>query len=285
MKKIKKCSKYILLTILILVIFFIWDTKNLKITEYTISNEKIPKAFSGFVIVQVSDLHNDVFGKENSKLLNKIEKINPDIIVVTGDLVDSRRTNISIGIQFIKNAIDIAPTYYVTGNHEFRFYDEYLLMEEEMKKIGVNVLRNEEQLIEKEGEFIQIVGIDSNIIIGDSNYVPGTNNVVVKEMLKNLNDKKFYSVLLSHRPELFNMYEEQGLDLVFTGHTHGGQMRIPFVGGIIAPNQGFFPKYDGGLFTENNTTMIVSRGIGNSIIPIRINNRPEIVVTKLKNKK
>ena len=91
-----------------------------------------------------------------------------------------------------------------------------------------------------------------------------------------------YTILLSHRPELFDTYVDSGVDLVFSGHAHGGQFRLPFVGGLVAPNQGFFPQYDAGQFDEENTTMIVSRGVGNSIVPLRINNRPEIVVAQLK---
>ena len=94
-----------------------------------------------------------------------------------------------------------------------------------------------------------------------------------------------YTILLSHRPELFDLYVETEMDLVFSGHAHGGQFRLPFVGGLVAPNQGFFPKYDAGQFNEENTTMIVSRGVGNSIIPIRFNNRPEIVLVTLRNMK
>ena len=91
-----------------------------------------------------------------------------------------------------------------------------------------------------------------------------------------------YTVLLSHRPELFAVYAEQGIDLVFSGHAHGGQFRLPILGGLIAPNQGLFPQFDAGQFTSGQTAMLVSRGIGNSVIPIRINNRPQIVVAELR---
>ena len=93
--------------------------------------------------------------------------------------------------------------------------------------------------------------------------------------------EKRYVVLLSHRPELFNSYVENNVDLVFSGHAHGGQFRIPFIGGIVAPNQGVFPKYDAGIFTEGNTNMVVSKGVGNSIIPFRVNNRPEVILIEL----
>lgn len=96
-----------------------------------------------------------------------------------------------------------------------------------------------------------------------------------------MDDNDGYTILLSHRPELFTTYTASGVDLVFTGHAHGGQFRIPFVGGLVAPNQGFFPEYDAGLYTAETTNMVVSRGVGNSIIPLRINNRPELIVVTL----
>ncbi len=282
MKKSKKIIKVLLLLIVFLYLIITWGNKSIVITKYNIENEKIPDSFSGFTIAQVTDLHNDEFGKNNSGLLHKLKNIKPDIIVITGDLIDSRRRDVEVGIEFARASVEIAPTYYVMGNHEFRVYDEYLKMEKRMEQLGVNVLRNEKELIEINGEFIQIIGIDSNIEREDGFYVPGTNNVVILQMLEDINNKELYSVLLSHRPELFNIYTEKNVDLVFTGHAHGGQIRIPFIGGVVAPNQGFFPQYDGGVYKRDNTNMIVSRGLGNSLFPIRVNNRPEIVVTIFK---
>ena len=113
-------------------------------------------------------------------------------------------------------------------------------------------------------------------------YLFGDSESVARQAIENLqNESDGYMILLSHRPELFDLYVETEMDLVFSGHAHGGQFRLPFIGGLVAPNQGFFPKYDAGQFKEENTTMIVSRGVGNSIIPIRINNRPEIIVARL----
>ena len=107
--------------------------------------------------------------------------------------------------------------------------------------------------------------------------------MVSKQAISELqNESDGFTVLLSHRPELFDLYVNTGVDLVFSGHAHGGQFRLPFVGGLVAPNQGFFPKYDAGQFIKENTTMIVSRGVGNSIIPVRFNNRPEIIVAELR---
>ena len=124
------------------------------------------------------------------------------------------------------------------------------------------------------------MGIDDPSFQED--YLFGDSESVVRQAIYDLqNESDGYTILLSHRPELFDLYVETEMDLVFSGHAHGGQFRLPFVGGLVAPNQGFFPKYDAGLFSEGSTNMIVSRGVGNSIIPIRFNNRPEIIVATL----
>ncbi len=186
-------KKKIILTVaatlmLLLTVWTVWGNTALTVSEFTVVSAKLPLSFSGFRIAQISDLHNAEFGDGNKKLMQMLEKTEPDIIVITGDIVDSNRTDADDGA---------------------------------------------------------------------------------------------YTVLLSHRPELFDAYVNCSVDLVFSGHAHGGQFRLPFIGGIVAPGQGFFPKYDSGAYTKNGTTMIVSRGIGNSIIPIRFNNRPEIVIVEL----
>ena len=126
--------------------------------------------------------------------------------------------------------------------------------------------------------------------IGDpsfqEDYLFGDSESVARQAIeRQQNESDGYTILLSHRPELFDLYVDTGMDLVFSGHAHGGQFRLPFLGGLVAPNQGFFPRYDAGRFTNENTTMIVSRGVGNSIFPIRFNNRPEIVLVTLGNSK
>ena len=143
------------------------------------------------------------------------------------------------------------------------------------------MLENQKVLITRDGESITLIGIQDPSFRTD--YLFGDAETVAERTIKSLqNESDDFTVLLSHRPELFDVYAESGMDLVFSGHAHGGQVRLPLVGGLMAPNQGFFPKYDAGQFTEDDTTMIVSRGVGNSIIPVRINNPPEVVVVELK---
>ena len=253
----------------------------LEVNEYEITSNRIPEAFSGFRIAQVSDLHNAELGKGNEKLITMLAQTDPDMIVITGDLVDSRNTDIEIALEFARQAMKISPVYYVTGNHEARVA-EYEDLKMGLEEVGVIVLENEKVILEREGESITLIGLDDPSFRRD--YLFGDAASVIKTALTELqNASDSFTVLLAHRPELFDTYVDAGVDLVFSGHAHGGQFRLPFIGGLFAPNQGLFPEYDAGLFSEENTTMIVSRGVGNSIIPIRFNNRPEIVVVTLSN--
>jgi predicted MPP superfamily phosphohydrolase len=237
----------------------------------------------GFRIAQVSDLHNAEFGEDNKTLIALLSRTEPDIIVLTGDLIDSRQTDIDIALDFVRQAMEIAPVYYVSGNHESRV-GEYVLLKAGMEEIGVAVLENRKVQIIREGEHVTLMGIDDPSF--RAGYLFGDAASIAQQEIENqCSDSDGYTILLSHRPELFDLYVDTGMDLVFSGHAHGGQFRLPFLGGLVAPNQGFFPRYDAGRFTNENTTMIVSRGVGNSIFPIRFNNRPEIVLVTLGNSK
>ena len=281
----KKLNKKMVLIVSVLVILCIgiwtlWGNTALEVNEYEIVSDRIPEAFSGFRIAQVSDLHNAEFGEGNEKLIELLSQTNPDMIVITGDLIDSRHTDIEIALEFARQAIKLAPVYYVSGNHEARVH-EYEDLKMGLAEAGVIVLEDQKIQITREGESITLMGIDDPSFQED--YLLGDAVSVTSSALSELqNESDRYTVLLAHRPELFETYVDAGVDLVFSGHAHGGQFRLPFVGGLVAPNQGFFPEYDAGLFSEGSTTMIVSRGVGNSIIPIRFNNRPEIVVAELK---
>ena len=271
------------LTILVLiglVIWILWGNTALEISEYEIVTDQIPQGFDGFRIAQISDLHNAQFGEGNAKLIGALFQANPDIIVITGDLIDSRHTEIGIALEFARQAMKIAPVYYVSGNHEARV-QEYQDLKKGLADAGVILLENEKTEISRGGECVTLMGIDDPSFRVD--YLFGDAESVARQAIEKLqNESDGYTILLSHRPELFELYVDSGIDLVFSGHAHGGQFRLPFAGGLAAPNQGFFPEYDAGRFEEENTTMIVSRGVGNSIIPIRINNRPEIVLSELK---
>jgi predicted MPP superfamily phosphohydrolase len=157
---------------------------------------------------------------------------------------------------------------------------EYDSLKAGLVELGVAVLENAKVTIESSGEKMTLAGVIDPSFKTD--YLKGDDTVIMGGILTELLDEEDgYTILLSHRPELFEVYAQHTVDLVFSGHAHGGQFRIPFVGGLIAPNQGLFPKYDAGIYEEGSTTMVVSRGIGNSIVPFRINNRPEIVLAEL----
>lgn len=282
----KNKKRIVVLTILViilltLIIWTAWGNTALELNTYTITSEKLPEAFNGYRIAHISDLHNAEMGKDNEKLLSMLREAEPDIIAITGDLIDSRDTNIEIALHFAKEAVKIAPCYYVTGNHEARV-SEYNDLKEGLNELGVIVLEDEKVEIKQYGEKIVLLGVDDPSFQTD--YLHGDSVTVMRGNLQELmNEEYAYRVLLSHRPELFETYVESGVDLVLSGHAHGGQFRLPFVGGLVAPNQGLFPKYEAGLYTCNSTNMLVSRGIGNSIIPFRFNNRPEVILIELAN--
>ena len=284
MKKEGKRSKYLLLLLVVmgiaLIIWTLWGNTALMINEITISDGHIPQAFSGFRIAQVSDLHNTEFEEGNEKLLQMLAECDPDIIVITGDLVDASHTDIDVALVFADEAAKISPTYYVSGNHE-AVISQYDVLKSCLETSGVIMLEDEAISLERNGDSITLIGLsDPDATIKGDLF--GEVPTMVSTKLRSLMEgNSGYTILLSHRPELFENYVSNNIDLVLSGHAHGGQFRLPFVGGLIAPNQGMFPKYDAGLYTGGNTNMVVSRGIGNSIIPIRFNNRPEIVVVTL----
>lgn len=268
--KSKKLTVILILCILAACCIY-YGNNSIAVTKITYVNEKIADEFDGYKIVHISDLHNKRFSDGQSALLDKIAEQKPDIIVVTGDLIDARRTNIDIAMEFIDGAVKIAPVYYVTGNHEMSIARQYDTLRERMLAVGVTVLENECVEIEKNGSFFNLYGISDH----------GQYDVDSTFERLNINKAEF-NMLLSHRPELIEKYAEFGFDIVFSGHAHGGQVRIPLIGGLYAPNQGLFPKYTAGMYTMNDTSMIVSRGLGNSVAPIRVFNRPEVVVCTLK---
>ena len=268
--------------LLALISWTVWGNTALELNTYTILSDRLPEAFDGYRIAHVSDLHNAEMGKDNEELLDMLRETKPDIIAITGDLIDSRNTDIDIALQFTKAAMEIAPCYYVTGNHEARV-SEFDKLKEGMIELGVAVLEDVRINLEQSGETISLLGFNDPSFQTD--YLFGDSETVMQSKLHEItNEEDTYTILLSHRPELFEVYTESKVDLVLSGHAHGGQFRLPFVGGLVAPNQGLFPKYDAGLYTEENTNMIVSRGIGNSILPFRFNNRPEVILIDLYSK-
>lgn len=265
--------------LLILIVWTAWGNTALELNTYTISSCELPDAFDGYRIAHVSDLHNAEFGDRNQRLLEMLREAEPDMIAITGDLIDSRKTNIAVALAFAEEAVKFATCYYVSGNHEARV-SEYQDLKTGLEAAGVTVLDDAQVKIEVSGESITVIGVNDPSFHAD--YLTSDAAVMDRKLSELSSEDAGFAILLSHRPELFDTYVAHDMDLILTGHAHGGQFRLPLIGGLIAPNQGLFPKYNDGLYSEGNTNMIVSRGLGNSIIPFRFNNRPEVVLIELK---
>ena len=261
---------------IIAIYLFLYINNNWIITtEHEYVSEKVPESFDGFRITQVSDLHDALFGDRQGQLVKKVAATNPDVIFITGDVIDSNRYDLEQSLQAVRQFVKIADVYYVIGNHEVAT-NQIQEIYEALTAIGVHVMPNSSVELEREGESISIVGIEDPLNGHETQNMLSTALVGVNE--ENL------TLLLAHRPEKFNTYVANNINLVFSGHAHGGQIRIPFVGGLIAPGQGFLPKYTAGTFEDGETTMIVSRGLGNSTVPYRIFNLPQLIVVELKSK-
>ena len=271
--------KYIISVCIVVVVglftYFIYANKKIEITNYEFYQKEI---LEDIRIVHLSDIHNDLLGKENKDLVEKVKKAQPEIIFITGDLIDSRRTNINRALALVKELVEIAPIYYVSGNHEARIkqYDEF---ERELKELKVCVLNNDHVDLNQ----LRIYGLQDPGFYNTNKYYAGG---AAQEMLDKMNiikDSQHINILLTHRPHYFkDIYCKYQLDYIFAGHAHGGQMRLPIIGGLYAPGQGILPKYDSGIYKENSVIMILSRGLGNSLFPLRIFNNPEIIVVEIK---
>lgn len=262
-------SAIVLLIVITLLLFCNFQNKHLETTHYTYEAEQLGVDLDGYRIVQISDLHNAKFGKNNQKLVDRIRECEPDMIVLTGDLVDSNHTNVDRAVQFVDEIVKICPVYYVTGNHEYWLdTSEYENLMDGVASAGVIILDDQVVEISRGDAKFRLVGLD------DKSLADGTLEAL-------LSDEKELTVVLAHEPQYFARYAGTGVDLVLSGHAHGGQFRLPFVGGIVAPDQGFLPEYTAGEYYMNGTEMIVSRGLGNSVIPVRLFNYPEIVCVEL----
>lgn len=267
------------LIVLIAIILIIYYENNfLEKTRYIYKSKKIPKSFDGFKIIQISDLHDKTFGKDNKKLIGLIDDEKPDIIVVTGDIYYYYNGKILNSLKFLENISKRHSVYFVTGNHEYKDKDW-----ENHKKIiesyGVKIIDNMVDIIKNDYEDIYIFGLKDPAFYHKSSRYSVFEDELNK-MKQSMDEKKF-AILLSHRPDKIDIYSKANVDLVFTGHAHGGQIRL-FGNGILSPAEGFFPKYTSGMYVKENTTVVISRGLGRTIFTFRLFNRPEVVVTILK---
>ena len=257
----------------------VWENTALVTADVLVCSNGIPEAFDAYRIVQISDLHDAQIGENNEKLIAMTAETEPDCIVLTGDFVDSSRFHPELSLSVAESLVKIAPVYYVSGNHEAILPDEdYQALTDGLRGLGVCVLEDESAELTRDGQSIRLIGLT------DIGFHPGTleeKKDALRTALSALLPEDEFSVTLAHRPELMDVYTECGAPLVLSGHAHGGQIRLPGIGGLIAPGQGLFPKYTEGKYEENGTTLVVSRGIGNSVLPLRVNDRPQIVVVQL----
>lgn len=267
--------------LIILTVFLHYQNTHLKITRYVFSSDRTPREFSGFRIVQISDYHNT--RRLENRVVSYTLAEKPDIIAITGDLFDCRKTDVAAGLSLAEKLAEIAPVYMVCGNHEAKI-NNIADIKKQLTDAGVNIIENRKVNLHRSGQHITLCGMADPQFFS---YVKDKETEAEKlsfrhRVLDFMEDTEGFSVLLCHRPEFIHTYRDSGASLVLTGHAHGGQFGIPYTDiGVFVPNQGFFPPYAAGMKQLDDTTVIISRGIGNSVFPFRLFNYPEIVTVEL----
>lgn len=275
--------KYIIL--LLLIIYLYRENKIFKITNYTICSEKI-SGDTGFVVL--ADLHNHEYGENNRRLIEAIDRENPDFVLIAGDLLVAKPGySIEVPLRLLEELSKRYKIYYANGNHEYRlkiypenYGDMYERYSKRLADLGVILLENENALADYN---IRIYGLEIDREYYKRFRKTDMTKEYISSVLKDVNEDE-YNILLAHNPKYFDAYAKWGADLTLSGHIHGGLVSLPFLGGIASPQIEFFPKYDAGLFEEYEKKMILSRGLGTHTINIRFNNRAELISVSLKRK-
>lgn len=274
-KNVKLSRLYLLAMTAVLVIsVLIWIILGFRQSKIDVSfyQVKTPKFTGNVRVVQLGDLHLREFGKDNCRLVERISSLEPDIIAITGDMATDHIKKYDVVITLLEQLKDIAPVYYSYGNHEFTMYlFQNSQIGADISKAGATLLSNRYKQIEVNGNKIIIGGICAdNTTFEDANITRFFNGYDKEEGFK---------LLLSHSPEIFDGYmDDHPVDLTLAGDAHGGQIRLPFIGGLYAPGQGLFPEFTDGLYDINGSNLVVTRGLGSSTWVPRFNNNPEIVV-------
>lgn len=250
------------------------DNNVFEVTYINFEDSEIPQAFDDIKILHISDLHNKSYGNNNEGLLAKIKELSPNYIFLTGDMVSSRDTDFSNFFHFAYEIGKKYDCYYILGNHEMDLSNEdRKKIYETLESYHITVLDNEMVQLEKNGEIINIYGMWYN----PKYYIK--EEFSLENMQKILgNSLDGFNILLTHNPDDFKIYASWGADLTFSGHVHGGMIRLPFIGGLISPNRTLFPKYDAGFYEYGDSNLIVSRGMSRGATGIRVFNQPELVV-------
>ncbi|MBO5142302.1 MAG: metallophosphoesterase [Clostridia bacterium] len=264
----------------VLIIFLIRlyiDNNVLTTTYISFTDTELPENFSGTKILQISDLHNKSYGKNNEVLIKEIEKINPEYIFLTGDMVSNKDVDFTPFFNLVSILGNKYKCFYIIGNHEMDLTNrERNNICDTLKSYNVKVLDNEMVELVKNDEQINLYGMWYNpkFYIEEEFYLENMEKIMG-------NSKTGFNILLTHNPDDFEIYADWGADLIFSGHVHGGMVRLPIVGGVISPNRFLFPKYDAGLYKYNNSSLIVSRGLSRGTTGLRVFNQPELVVVTL----
>ncbi|MFI3170928.1 MAG: metallophosphoesterase [Eubacteriales bacterium] len=286
----------LILYILILIIFAIFifflesyrERRGFEESHYIIKNKKLVNLKTDLKVVLLSDLHNKEYGNDNQKLIDAIQNLKPNIIFLAGDmLIGKTGEPTEIASKLIKSLTEIAPIYYGNGNHEQRmkdfpekYHEIYQEYKSELVEKGVVFLENQSTVITIQGQKLRITGYE---IPHEYYRHRSTKLLTVSEMHEAIGEQiGEYEILLAHNPAHAKTYQKWGADLVLSGHLHGGIVRIPFLGGSISPQIQLLPKYAGGHYTEKNTDIVVSRGLGEHTIKIRFLNKPELIVLHMK---
>lgn len=274
----------IVICILAVVTILIYlDNKLLKVSQYIVKSSKIPHEFNKFRIVHLSDFHSHNFIGKNNKVIEKINEEKPDVIVITGDMVSKYDTKFNRFLDLAEELSKKYEIYYIIGNHEQRLKKkdlEFIL--NMLNKFGVKILRDEKIKITRKKNFINIYGIDVPLPFYKVINKPSNIEEAIEPVLKKCSGEE-YNILLAHNPLYFKKYAKYNVDLILSGHVHGGMIRLPFIGGLLSPERTLFPKYSSGIYEINNKKLVVSRGLGHSKPLFRIFNMPEILsITLLK---
>lgn len=253
------------------------DNTLVEVSKYEIKNNKVPKEFNKFKIVQLSDFHSYGFDKDNLKLLEKIYKEAPDIIVMTGDMLNKYDTKFEKFLNIAETLSRKYKTYYIAGNHEIRLKKEdfeYVL--NKLMGFGIKILDDEKITVARRNSHINIYGL--HIPLSYYKIINRPDNVgeVINKVLNRCREEEF-NILLAHNPLFFEEYSKYNVDLTLSGHVHGGMIRLPILGAILSPERKFFPKYSGGIYEINNKKLVVSRGLGHSKRGVRLFNKRDLV--------
>lgn len=280
-----------IIIVIIMLIYIYHENKVFQVTRYAIQSDKLKGLSEEIRIVVLADLHNHVYGLNNDTLIKAIEDENPDMILVAGDLIIAKPDEkMDTAISLMKRLAEKYPIYYGMGNHEYRLkiYKElykgmYKRYFDELKKSGIHILENKLQKITIKNVQLNVYGIEIEREYY-KRFVTTQMQDNYMESLLGQADEEEYNILLAHNPKYFKAYAKWGADLTLSGHIHGGIVGIPLLGGAVSPQVEFFPKYDAGLFWENDKAMVLSRGLGTHTINVRVNNRAELVSIILKSK-